>query len=66
MKTTEQLEAEETKEVLAKIDEYIFYGDGLTNPAPKAKANQVVGTLVKLMVSKGLLSVQDVKRVLGE
>jgi hypothetical protein len=65
MKTTEQVESEETTEVLAKIDDYIFYGDGMLNPAPKAKVHQVVGTLVKLMVSKGLLSVQDVKRVLG-
>lgn len=64
MKTTEQVETEETQAILTKIDEYVWYGEGAYHKGTRAKSGQVIGTLVKILVAKGLLTVQDVDRIL--
>lgn len=61
--TTEQDIKDETKKVARLIDEAIFY-EGYEPPKVAAKANAVVGSLVEILVAKGLLSSKDVKRIL--
>lgn len=65
MKTTEQVELEETKAILEALDVY-----ATTNMPDDiafktySKPKFLVNALVQVLVSKGLLSIEDVNRIL--
>ena len=58
----------ETNKILEAIDEYIWWmpleESGKISPA-RARSGEVIHTLVRLLVDKGILSANDVKSMLG-
>ena len=65
MTTVQEVEDNETAQILRTIDESIFY-DGY-KPAPSlAKANEVIAALVQVLVAKDLITASDVSRILKQ
>lgn len=62
--TTAEVELQEVQDISHAISEAIFY-DGFEAPKVLAKANDVVGALITIMVAKGIITKQDVKRILA-
>lgn len=62
--TTAEVEMQEVQDITHSISEAIFY-DGFEAPKVLAKANDVVGALITIMVAKGIITKQDVKRILA-
>lgn len=60
--TVQEFESNETSEILRTIDESIFY-DGYVPAKSLAKANEIISTLVHVLVSKGVISLADVARI---
>lgn len=62
--TTEAVELEDVQDISNAISEAIFY-DGYSPVKVMAKANEVVGALIHILVARGLLTSADVKRILA-
>lgn len=64
MTTTEKANQQETKEIVEHLDQYVWYNMPTElHPGVKAKSGQVLTALVYILVDKGLLSLDDVKRI---
>lgn len=64
MITTEEYNLEETKKILAALDEYVWHDmPSDMHPGVRAKPTQVLTALVFILVEKGLLSSNDIKRL---
>lgn len=61
--TTEQSVIDESQALVNALDEAIFY-NGYNPLKPKAKAVEVLGALIHLLVDKGVLSSKDAQRIL--
>lgn len=64
MITTEQANQQEAKAIVEHLDGYVWYDMPTElHAGVKAKSGQVLTALVYILVDKGLLSLDDVKRI---
>ena len=64
--TKNQKIAKETKAIVERIDEYVWYEmDQTLFEGVRAKSGQVITTLIYILVDKGIITLADVSSILG-
>jgi hypothetical protein len=62
--TTAQHELDETVKIVELLEDYVWY-ENKPKRAPRAKSGDTIATLIQVLVGKGLISSQDVTRILN-
>lgn len=62
--TQAEAELEEVNQIITHIDEHVLFTGVTDLQVVRAKSRETISVLIQLLVSKGLITFQDVKRVL--